>query len=177
MIGRTTLLWLALATLVGIGLFHVKYQVMALEEELNRLNAATLREQNQIHVLEAEWSYVNRPSQLEELADRHLGLKPISPQQHSTVAALPLRPAIETDMSHDPSRIAKMVPPRKPALPSVTAPTRIAPPAPTMPAVNAAATARHPSQPTAQPLPAPVTPVGLSADGRPLKDRPLKDRQ
>ncbi len=174
MIGRTTLLWLALAALVVIGLFQVKYQGMALEEELNRLNAATLREQNQIHVLEAEWSYVNRPSQLEELADRHLGLKPISPQQHSTVAALPLRPAIETDMSHDPNRIAKMVPPRKPPLPSVTAPTRIAPPAPpapTLPAVTAAATTRHPSQPAAQPLPAPVTPVGLSADGRPLKDR------
>ncbi len=27
MIGRTTLLWLALAALVGFGLFQVKYQV------------------------------------------------------------------------------------------------------------------------------------------------------
>ncbi len=174
MIGRTTLLWLALAAMVGIGLFSVKYQVMALEEELNRLNAATLREQNQIHVLEAEWSYLNRPSQLEELAERYLGLKPISPQQLSTVAALPQRPAIETDMSDDPNRIAKMVPPRKPPLPSQSAPARIAPPANSGPAVNAAATTRYPSQPTThpmQPLPAPVTPVGLAGEGRPLKDR------
>jgi len=178
MIGRTTLLWLALAALVGIGLFHVKYQVMTLEEELNRLNAATLREQNQIHVLEAEWSYLNRPSQLEELAERYLGLKAISPQQLSTVAALPRRPAIETDMSDDPNRIAKMVPPRKPPVPSVStrspnAPVRIIPP--TAPTINAAATARTPSQPTtypSQPLPAPVTPVGLAGEGRPLKDRP-----
>jgi cell division protein FtsL len=177
MIGRTTVLWLVLAMLVGIGLFHVKYQVMTLEEELNRLNAATLREQNQIHVLEAEWSYLNRPSQLEELAERYLGLKAISPQQLSTVAALPRRPAIETDMSDDPNRIAKMVPPRKPPMPTAStrapnAPARIIPPTNAAPTVNAAATARYPSQPTSQPLPAPVTPVGLAAEGRPLKDRP-----
>ena len=174
MIGRTTLLWLALAALVGIGLFHVKYQVMALEEDLNRLNAATLREQNQIHVLEAEWSYLNRPSQLEELAERYLGLKPISPQQLSTVAALPRRPAIETDMSDDPNRIAKMVPPRKPPRPAPGAPARSAPPITSGPAVTAAAPVPFPSRPPLhpmQPRPAPVTPVGLAGEGRTLKDR------
>lgn len=172
MIGRTTLLWLGLAALVGFGLFHVKYQVMALEEELTRLNAATLREQNQIHVLEAEWSYLNRPSRLEELADRYLELQPIAPNQLSTVAALPKRPTLE-DFARDPNVIAKIMPPRKPPAPgsspdsseptsSSTAPARA--PAASRPAM----TASVPSAPSvaAQPLPAPVTPVGLAMEDR-----------
>lgn len=152
MIGRTTLLWLALAALVVFGLFHVKYQVAALEEELTRLNAATLREQNQIHVLEAEWSYLNRPSRLEELADKYLELKPMTANQLTTVADLPKRPTLE-DFAKDPSVIAKILPPRKPPQPARVPPEPV-------PSV----TASVPSHPTQ--LPAPVTPVGLVMEGR-----------
>lgn len=148
MIGRTTLLWLALAALVGFGLFHVKYQVMALEESLTRLNAATLREQNQIHVLEAEWSYLNRPSRLEELAERYLELKPVTPNQLATVASLPKRKTDEEILA-DPSRIAKIMPPRKPPVPGRDG-------APEVPAVTA-----KPVQ-----LPGPVTAAGLTVEGR-----------
>jgi cell division protein FtsL len=179
MIGRTTLFWLALTVLVGIVLFHVKYQVMALEEDLARLNTATLREQNQIHVLEAEWSYLNSPSKLEEPAERLLHLQPSTSQQFTTVAELPLRPVIEPDMSDDPNRIAKMVPPRKPPVPlastsSPRAPARIARPVDAGPAIAAAAQSPLASQPTihsVQPLPAPVTPVGLAGETRPMRDR------
>ena len=38
MIGRGTLLWLALAIVAGAGLFHVSYRVQSLEEELTRVN-------------------------------------------------------------------------------------------------------------------------------------------
>lgn len=162
MIGRTTLLWLGLAALVGFGLFHVKYQVMALEEDLTRLNAATLREQNQIHVLEAEWSYLNRPSRLEELAERYLELKPITPDQLSSVAALPLRPTLE-DFANDPNVVAKIMPPRKPPLPTNPLPARE--PAASGPAMTASVPSPAPSSAT-PPLPAPVTPVGLAMEVR-----------
>lgn len=152
MIGRTTLLWLGLASLVMFGLFHVKYQVAALEEELNRLNAATLREQNQIHVLEAEWSYLNRPSRLEELSERYLDLKPMMPNQLTSIAALPKRPTLE-DLAKDPSVVAKILPPRKPPVPSR------APAAP-----ESTVTASVPSHPTQ--LPQPVTPAGFASEGR-----------
>jgi hypothetical protein len=115
MISRATLFWLLLTALVGYGLFHVKYEVMALEEELIRLNAATLREQNQIHVLEAEWSYLNQPSRLEEFNERHLHLKPIAPEQYGTIAALPPRrdPAADGGAVAA-NMIARIVPPRRP---------------------------------------------------------------
>lgn len=91
--GRSTFLWLALAIIVGFALFHVKYQVQDLEEELARLNAAILKEQQQIHVLRAEWSYLNTPSRLEELAARHLDLGPVQTAQIGSVSSLPWRPA------------------------------------------------------------------------------------
>ncbi len=91
--GRSTFLWLTLVLPVGFGLFHVKYQVQALEEELARLNAAILKEQQQIHVLRAEWSYLNTPSRLEELAARHLDLRPVETAQIGSVSSLPWRPA------------------------------------------------------------------------------------
>ena len=154
MIGRTTLLWLALAAFVVFGLFHVKYEVAALEEELGRLNAATLREQNQIHVLEAEWSYLNRPSRLEELAERYLELKPLAPEQLTTLSALPKRP--QSAEGNDPAQIAKMLPPRKPPM-LARAPGAGTPAAPQSPPTS------RPQ--TAQP-PAPTLPVGLALEGR-----------
>ncbi|MEE8279091.1 MAG: hypothetical protein V3R55_00130 [Alphaproteobacteria bacterium] len=106
--GRSTFLWLTLAAIVGFGLFHVKYKVQALEEELSHVTAATLKEQQQIHVLKAEWSYLNQPSRLEELAGRHLDLAPVRTPQIGTIADLPLRAAPP----------AKLGPPTK-AMPAV----------------------------------------------------------
>jgi cell division protein FtsL len=53
MIGRGTLLWLALAIVAGAGLFHVSYRVQSLEEELTQVNRDILREQETIHLLHA----------------------------------------------------------------------------------------------------------------------------
>jgi len=139
MIARTTFLWLLLAALAGYGLFQVKYQVMTLEEELARLNAATLREQNQIHVLEAEWSYLNQPQRLEELNERFVHLKPIKPAQFAAIASIPMRAErldIEpgTHLPGTEGMIARIAPPRRPEM--SVAPTLV--PVPTAPVYSAA---------------------------------------
>lgn len=159
MIGRTTFLWLLLAALAGYALFQVKYQVVSLEEELARLNAATLREQNQIHVLEAEWSYLNQPQRLEELNERFVHLKPIKPAQYGTVASLPQRPErLDAEpgarLPGTDGMIARMAPPRRPQIPGMT------PSAPTIPAPVAgyvtAATPAKPATPAIPVIPASV---------------------
>lgn len=164
MIGRTTFLWLLLAALAGYALFQVKYQVVSLEEELARLNAATLREQNQIHVLEAEWSYLNQPQRLEELNERFVHLKPINPAQYGTVASLPQRPERldvqpGTRLPGTDGMIARMAPPRRPVLPGVT------PSAPNIPAPVAgyvtAATPAKPAIPAIPVIPASVAPMSV----------------
>ncbi|MGH6930272.1 MAG: cell division protein FtsL [Dongiaceae bacterium] len=91
MIGRGTMVWLSLAIAAGVGLFHVSYRVQSLEEELGRVNRDILREQETIHVLRAEWSYLNEPRRLAELSRRHLTLAPLSANQMMRIEDLPLR--------------------------------------------------------------------------------------
>jgi len=91
MIGRGTLLWLALAIVAGAGLFHISYRVQSLEQELTQANRDILREQETIHLLGAEWSYLNEPTRLAELTRRHLTLAPLSAEQMVRIEDLPLR--------------------------------------------------------------------------------------
>lgn len=85
-----TILWAALALTVGVGLFMLKYEVQSLEDQLASLNGEIRRNQSTIHVLKAEWSYLNDPERLRQLNDRHLGMKPFRPEQIIAIADLPL---------------------------------------------------------------------------------------
>lgn len=93
MIRLGNLFWVALAGTLGYGLYHLKHEVKALEDELFRLNRQVLAEQQAIHVLRAEWSYINQPQRLQSLVQRHLDLQPTKPAQIGTLATLPARPA------------------------------------------------------------------------------------
>ena len=89
MIRIATLLWIAIAGAMGYGLYQLKHEVMTLEAELGRLNRQIVREQENIHVLRAEWAYTNQPQRLQALAQRHLDLVPMSPRQFGRLDALP----------------------------------------------------------------------------------------
>lgn len=77
--------------MVGFGLFQVKYEVQRLETELHQLNSEILKEQRLIHVLKAEWSYLNRPERLSALARRHLDLVPMNAGHSGSIEDLPMR--------------------------------------------------------------------------------------
>ena len=82
-IRHTTVLFLLLAGGISVVLFSVKYQVQALEDERISLINEIRNEKQSIHVLNAEWSYLNDPSRLSEMSTRYLGLVPASPKQLS----------------------------------------------------------------------------------------------
>ena len=90
MIRAATVLWALLAALVGTGLFMLKYEVQAQEQRLANLRKDIVETQDSIHVLKAEWSYLNDPSRLREQAERYLGFHPIKPEQIATIANLPM---------------------------------------------------------------------------------------
>lgn len=94
--GRVTLFWIFLAAAVGFGLFHVKYKVQALEEDLRKLNTAITDEQEQLHVLAAEWALLNSPDRLEVLARKHLKLEPTRVEQIGTIERIPFPPPPDT---------------------------------------------------------------------------------
>lgn len=91
MIRRSTLFWLLAAILIGCGLYQLKYEVQAKEERLARLNRQIQLEQEAIHVLNAEWAFLNRPDRIADLANRHLELTQVVPTQFGRVAAIPER--------------------------------------------------------------------------------------
>jgi hypothetical protein len=89
MIRLATLLWFAIAGTMGYALYQLKHEVMSLEAELGHLNRQIVREQENIHVLRAEWAYTNQPQRLQALAQRHLDLAPMSPRQFGRLDNLP----------------------------------------------------------------------------------------
>jgi hypothetical protein len=104
MIGRTMLLTIALAAAVGAGLYHLKHEVMVLEQELAKTNRAILGDQQAVHVLQAEWTYLNEPRRLEALSRRFLELAPLAAAQVITLNDLPTRlDSVITDANNPPA--------------------------------------------------------------------------
>jgi len=75
--GSVALLILVLA---GSGLFNLKYMAEDKERELKALQNQVQDDQRAIRVLKAEWAYLNRPDNIQDLAVKYLGLKPIQPK-------------------------------------------------------------------------------------------------
>jgi hypothetical protein len=93
MIRPSTVFWSAAVILVGYALFQVKYEVMQQESELARVTKKIAESREAVRVLNAEWSFLNQPARLSELAKRHLSLVPIGTAQLGSIAAIPLRGA------------------------------------------------------------------------------------
>ena len=94
MIRFSTLFWALLVSASGYAMFQVKYEVVQLEDELARVNHQISSDNEQIRVLGAEWSFLNQPQRLEQLAKRYLNLGPIGTQQIGRIDELPRRSPI-----------------------------------------------------------------------------------
>ena len=92
------LVWAALSAGLALALFDIKHRVQGLEGELARAHAEVLRDQEAIRILKAEWSYLNRPSRISDLARRHLALEPLSSQQFVRLEDLPVRQSPHADV-------------------------------------------------------------------------------
>lgn len=77
---------------LAFALYHVKYATQDEDRKIRALKADIALEQDAIQVLRAEWSLLNQPERLEELARRYTELEPMAPSQIATMADLPARP-------------------------------------------------------------------------------------
>ncbi|PPR18969.1 MAG: hypothetical protein CFH37_00135 [Alphaproteobacteria bacterium MarineAlpha9_Bin7] len=76
----------------SLGLYQIKYKIQSLKQDLAGIQDEVWIEQDSVHVLEAEWAYLNRPQRLAQLSDKYLSfLRPVSPSQIVSFDALPLR--------------------------------------------------------------------------------------
>ena len=98
-----TILWAVLATVAGTGLFMLKYQVQGEEQRLRHIQKQIVQTEEEIHVLKAEWSYLNEPTRLRELAERNLAMHPMKATQLSSIESFGMAPPRPDDQSQQPA--------------------------------------------------------------------------
>ena len=81
MIRIGTFVWLAILTMIGVGLYQVELGVLAKQAELKQIKAKIDANRDAMHVLDAEWSYLNDPTRLADLARRYTDMVPVMPTQ------------------------------------------------------------------------------------------------
>ena len=86
------ILWIFSAAMIAVVLFLLKHEVQSLERELQMVNRQVIADQEAIHVLKAEWSFLNQPARIADLAQRHLQLQPLETVQIIEFDQVPGRP-------------------------------------------------------------------------------------
>jgi cell division protein FtsL len=84
-----TIIGLVLTILIGTGTYWVSHQVERLEKRYAEIQSDILAEQESIHVLQAEWSYLNNPERIERLSQQYLSLAQIEVLQMASINDLP----------------------------------------------------------------------------------------
>lgn len=180
MIRVSVLVWTVILALLGIGLFQVKYNVQSKERELRDVRRQIEANLTSIHVLEAEWSYLNDPLRLADLARRHTDLLPTTPNQIGDIATLPPRqvdqPLIPPDLA--PDQIAPLLSSATPQdiAPEDPQPAAQVPAAPIVP-VKAEAAEAIPTPVAQQPEPKPLKPKDEQAEADAMIDAILADME
>ncbi len=86
---------LAAVCLIGaaVTVYKVKYESTYEAQRTVKLRAEIRAEREKISALRAEWTRLATPSRIQELATRHLGLKPLSVARIDDLSNLPPKPA------------------------------------------------------------------------------------
>jgi hypothetical protein len=87
--------WMGGIAVAAFGLYLVKYSVQDVQREVINMRAALVQENKSIHMLNAEWAYLNRPERLKALAEAHMQVAPISSIQILDVQHVQVLPVRE----------------------------------------------------------------------------------
>ncbi len=82
---------------LAMGVYLVKYSVQDVQREVAAVKRELAVEKESLHLLNAEWAYLNRPDRLRQLADRHLDLVPLDSKQINSVSVLPAAATMTED--------------------------------------------------------------------------------
>ena len=85
----TAAAWTVMPIVAGVGLYLLKMQVETQEQNLTGLQRQIVEARESIHVLKAEWSYLNDPTRLRDQAERLLSMRPMRPNQVVTYDHIP----------------------------------------------------------------------------------------
>ncbi len=95
---RTINILLVLMMLVGAAVvYDFKYEAERATTRVARITRKIDAERDAIAILKAEWSLLNQPKRLQDLAERYrtyLELDPLEPTQIATIDDIPFKPAV-----------------------------------------------------------------------------------
>lgn len=95
----TALVYMACFAALSMGLYLVKYSVQNIQRDVASMKDNLAREKESLHLLNAEWAYLNRPERLRQLADRHLDLVPLDSKKIEDISVLPAAVRMEDSAS------------------------------------------------------------------------------
>jgi hypothetical protein len=87
-----------------IGVYGLKYSVEGTAANKKQLERTIERQQGDLSLLKADWSYLNQPAHIGPIVNRHmdaLGLQPIKQAQFGAISSLPMRPAAPDTVALD----------------------------------------------------------------------------
>ena len=98
-----SVLWIMFTLVIGSYYFVLTNNVQNLEKQLAEINHDIENDIRDIHILEADWSELNNPERLKNLAGKYISLDFIKPEQIINYSALPL----EGELLENPTMFAK----------------------------------------------------------------------
>lgn len=89
MTGRLpSVVWMFIIVAAAIGLYMAKYKVQSIKDEVEVVSAQLEEQREALHVIMAEWSYLNRPERLQSLNQKYLEHTPVMGEQVGDVESL-----------------------------------------------------------------------------------------
>jgi cell division protein FtsL len=86
------LIMVAALVLAAADVYKIKFESTRQAERLAKLRGEVRREHDAIAALRAEWSELDTPRRIQNLAQRYLALKPIETSQYDNLDRLPDKP-------------------------------------------------------------------------------------
>jgi hypothetical protein len=101
--------FIAISSLVCLGVYRVAEEARVAQADLNATRTAIVRETNSLAVLGAEWARLTQPARIEALTQRHLDLTDKPSVELSSLTQLPAK---NLPLAEDPIRNANEVVPQ-----------------------------------------------------------------
>lgn len=100
MIRGINLILLVTSIFALVGVYGIKFQSEAIEEEKLGLVREIAQQKEQISVLKADWAHFSQPTFIAPIVERHseeLNLQVLESRQFAQIADLPMRPELRND--------------------------------------------------------------------------------
>ena len=95
MIRKFNILLMLTSAIALVAVYGLKYSVEEVAKSKQALERQIQKQQGQLSLLKADWSYLNQPGYIQPIVMRHqqeLNLQPIKQTQFGSLGDLPMRP-------------------------------------------------------------------------------------